>query len=969
MRRLSIFALALIPLFVASPSAAEKAGIAKPQPTATATGTGSAAKPKPKGFVATGKLATGLEALEKAEYASAKTAFDGVTGKDQARATIGLARIAYDTGKYGDAESLAKKAMGQAGSDIAVKGDAAGWAAQALLATGKLDDAIKVADPFRDEAKAPRPRAALVEAYVRKGELDEANNVASALEADSETDDPLWEEPGNLACVARAAFLNRDGKYANQTLIAAKKLSKGNVEVNAVRARLGLEWYAADVSDGSIKDGLAVAPDHPMLHLLRAEWHLYETFSWDAAEKEIDAALKINPKLVRAFYVRASMKLHDGDVKGTEEEVAKGLAIDPNALDLLSLRAAARFLDDDPSGFQKAKKVVLDKNPKYGRLYVILAEFLDWEHRYDDLVTLMDEGTKVDPKDGKVWTALGLNLLRRGDEKEGLAALDTAYKYDRYNARLVNTLNLFEKTLAKQYELVDGTGGAKVFRFRFNKDETDVLGKYVPQTLADAWGKMAKKYGFTPKNPVNIEVFTERKDFAIRTDGLPRMGASGVCFGRVITAVSPKSEPSNWGLVLWHELGHVFAIQLSKNHVPRWFTEGLSEYETLVQRPEWHRSMDPDLWLAMKANRIPKLADMNRAFTHAHTQHDIVTAYYASSQIVVFMAETYGFPKLVQMLKLWGDGKKTPDVLKTATGVSSEAIDLAFRAWVQKKLARYEGQFMFDAAAVSETPDAEKASNGDPKDAQKMAVLASAYYLDKKLDEAIATADKALALDGKNQLAHYIAAKLAFGVKHDFSGARTHVMAIVSAGGDGYLVQNMMADIASAQKDLKAMRAALEKAANYDPSQLDPLIDLYKLAEKENRPDDVLALLRKMVKIDPHERVPWKKLMEALAAKGLWDELVQVGEGAIYVDVFSPEVHAWYARALTMKNRANDALDEVDAGLAAKPKPEGEAMLRVEKARALWKQKKTAQAKSELDAALKLDPKQPDGLKLKGEIK
>jgi hypothetical protein len=33
----------------------------------------------------------------------------------------------------------------------------------------------------------------------------------------------------------------------------------------------------------------------------------------------------------------------------------------------------------------------------------------------------------------------------------------------------------------------------------------------------------------------------------------------------VITAVSPKKEASNWGLVLWHELGHVFAIQLSKN--------------------------------------------------------------------------------------------------------------------------------------------------------------------------------------------------------------------------------------------------------------------------------------------------------------------------------------------------------------------------------------------------------------------
>src|SRR5438874_2501819 len=166
MQRLSLFALAIVPLFVAAPSAAEKAGIAKPQPTATATGTSSAAKPKPKGFVATGKLASGLESLEKADYAAAKKDLDAVSGKDAARATVGLARIAYDTGKYAEAESLAKKAMGQAGGDVAVKGDAAGWAAQALLATGKLDDAIKVADPFRDEAKAPRPRAALVEAYV-----------------------------------------------------------------------------------------------------------------------------------------------------------------------------------------------------------------------------------------------------------------------------------------------------------------------------------------------------------------------------------------------------------------------------------------------------------------------------------------------------------------------------------------------------------------------------------------------------------------------------------------------------------------------------------------------------------------------------------------------------------------------------------------------------------------------------------
>jgi len=42
-----------------------------------------------------------------------------------------------------------------------------------------------------------------------------------------------------------------------------------------------------------------------------------------------------------------------------------------------------------------------------------------------------------------------------------------------------------------------------------------------------------------------------------------------VCFGQVITAMSPSNGDINWGMVLWHELGHVFAIQLSNSRVPR----------------------------------------------------------------------------------------------------------------------------------------------------------------------------------------------------------------------------------------------------------------------------------------------------------------------------------------------------------------------------------------------------------------
>ena len=101
---------------------------------------------------------------------------------------------------------------------------------------------------------------------------------------------------------------------------------------------------------------------------------------------------------------------------------------------------------------------------------------------------------------------------------------------------------------------------------------------------------MKVHYMFAPTVPVHVEMYASREHFSVRTSGLPNIGIQGVCFGHVVAAMSPDSEPFNWGNVLWHELGHVFAIQLSKNHVPRWFTEGLSEYETMIRRPEWQRA-------------------------------------------------------------------------------------------------------------------------------------------------------------------------------------------------------------------------------------------------------------------------------------------------------------------------------------------------------------------------------------------
>ena len=115
------------------------------------------------------------------------------------------------------------------------------------------------------------------------------------------------------------------------------------------------------------------------------------------------------------------------------------------------------------------------------------------------------------------------------------------------------------------------------------RGELPVMREYVGPLAQQALEIFSKRYQFTPKGPILIEMFPKHDDFAVRTVGLPGMiGALGACFGRVVTLDSPKARPPgdfNWAPTLWHELAHVITLQLSKQRVPRWLTEGISTYE------------------------------------------------------------------------------------------------------------------------------------------------------------------------------------------------------------------------------------------------------------------------------------------------------------------------------------------------------------------------------------------------------
>jgi cellulose synthase operon protein C len=919
------------------------------------------AQASPPAHVATRTaLSSALEAAAASSYADAEKALSAIQGPDRPAALLALARIRFEQGRFADADRSAQQAAASQDQRLV----ATALRGEILAAHGKVDDAIKLLAPIKDGAGVGGRRVRLVlgQLLIRAGHRTDAEPVLLKFADEYGSDAISSSDAEGLAMVGRAMHLLRHPKDANRAYNESERAAGDarRVETLLWRADLYFDTYDPGHAEEVLLEALKLAPRRADANVLLARVKLEEGFDFEAATKLTGDALAVDPQHTGAYAVRAGVALRDMDLGAANAALDAGLAIDPNDLQLLSMRAAARFLADDKPGFEAAKREVFTRNKEFAQAYGIIADYAEWEHRYDDVVAMMKEAVALDPQDSKAWGQLGLTQTRAGDEAAGVKSLETAWKGDHFNVRVYNTLEmLYTRWIPQLYE----GGQESIFNVRYPKDEKAILERYVPRMLGEAWGTMKMHYMFAPTVPVAVEMYLDREHFSVRTSGLPNVGIQGVCFGHVVAAMSPKSEPFNWGNVLWHELAHVFAIQLSKYHVPRWFTEGLSEYETMIRRPEWQRELDPELYLALKNGRLPGALAMNSAFTHAEGDLDVTVAYYASSQMVAFTADQFGFARITRALQMWGEGKTTAQVLSEAFGVSPAEYDARFRAWAMARLGRYDGQYFFDPKSTS-VEEAAAAVASAPQSAPTRVAYAVALLRAKKPDEASREIEAALKIDGGNRDAHFVASKLAAAAR-DVDAQEKHLRAIVAGGGDGYTIEMALAVAADARKDRAGSRAALEAAHRFDPTQVDPLRALYDLATAEKRDADALSALREVARLDQHDRRAYKLLLGALVGGKRWDEARRVGQAAIYVDVESAEIHVDYARALSEGGDHAAASFELESALLCDDKPDKRAVALALLAAERLALGDAAGARVRRDEALKLDSSSPEARALK----
>jgi tetratricopeptide (TPR) repeat protein len=269
------------------------------------------------------------------------------------------------------------------------------------------------------------------------------------------------------------------------------------------------------------------------------------------------------------------------------------------------------------------------------------------------------------------------------------------------------------------------------FVIKASEQESDVLGPYAASLLEEAAAKLTAKYRFTPKGPITVEIFQNHEDFAVRALGIPGLGALGVCFGPVIAQDSPSAREAgefNWGSTLWHEFTHVITLQMTDYRIPRWFSEGLSVYEERRARPGWGDDWNVLFVRSFAAGKWFKIADLDAAFQRPRSPQDLPIAYFEASQVCEFITDRFGFDSILNMLALYRDKARTPDVLRQVLKMSEADFDREFNAYVDAKVRPLQQALSTEANVVASLSKAEVLKQLETQDTFALRVRAAELF-------------------------------------------------------------------------------------------------------------------------------------------------------------------------------------------------------------------------------------------------
>jgi tetratricopeptide (TPR) repeat protein len=579
---------------------------------------------------------------------------------------------------------------------------------------------------------------------------------------------------------------------ANVKFRMAVELAPGNAHYRVRWGRLLHERFNDQEAQQLFKEALAKDSQNAQaylgLALLSADGFDNGAVEW--ARK----ALQIDPRLTEARELLASLALEDSQPEQAAAEADAALKISADAVDAMAVHASIELLADRPPDEWFAKISAI--NPSYGEGYALAAHHLILRGRYTDGVAYYRKAIAANPL---LWSAraeLGVNLMRLGLDADAREQLQKCYENGYRNAATVNSLRLLDSY--KNFVIFkDDTTILKL-----HKKEAELLRPYFLAELKRALAVYEQKYQMKLPRPVQVEVYPDHEDFAVRTLGMPGLGALGVTFGDVVAMDSPtgrKPGDFHWASTLRHEMSHVFILAATRHRVPRWFTEGLAVHEERQASPEWGDPMTPEIVVALRERKLLPLLDLDRGFVRPQYPAQVLVSYFQAGQICDFIHNRWGDAKLLDMVHAYARVVSTREVIQQVLGVSAENFDQQFQSWLY---GHVQGTLTsFDEWRTRLAQLAQAAQNRQYDDVIKNGDVVIRLYPDYVYD---ANAYELLAQ--------------AYQAKDDKAAAARVLQSYVQAGGRRPALLEYLARLQETLGDVPAAAATLDRVNYIDPA-------------------------------------------------------------------------------------------------------------------------------------------------------
>jgi tetratricopeptide (TPR) repeat protein len=329
-------------------------------------------------------------------------------------------------------------------------------------------------------------------------------------------------------------------------------------------------------------------------------------------------------------------------------------------------------------------------NAGYAEGYAHVAHYLELNYRFEDAIGYYRKAIETDPRYWPARSALGVGLMRLGQEDEPFQQLEMCYNNGYRDAQTVNSLRLLDSY--KNFVTYKENGTI----LRLRKNEAELLHPYYEAELQRIIATYDKKYKMKLTGPVQVEVYPDHEDFAVRTMGMPGLGALGVTFGQVVAMDSPSARKPgdfNWGSTLWHEMSHVYILSATNRRVPRWFTEGLAVHEETQVSPEWGDRVSPEILVAIRDKKLLPVAKLDRGFIFPEYPAQVVVSYFEAGSICDYIGSHWSEGKLLDIVHSYAQRKTTPEVIKADLGVSPEEFDKQYLGWLNQRYGTMAANF------------------------------------------------------------------------------------------------------------------------------------------------------------------------------------------------------------------------------------------------------------------------------------